>query len=60
MIQICNAITHFCAEYAPILLPFLCGVLALGGLWLIKHPEDFYTVEEIDPDQSVELDEMAR
>ena len=42
----------------PILLAFAAGVLITAGFWCSKHPEDFYSIEETDPDAEVELEEI--
>ena len=55
-----EVIKEFMSEHMQFILGFTAGFLALSLRWLRKHPEDWYTVEEIDPDYEVEFEEMYR
>ena len=33
-----------------VIVAVVLGMAAMGVLWLAKHPEDWYSWEELDPD----------
>ena len=38
----------FLNAYGWYIVAFLLGVLITAGIWMVKHPEDFWTVEDED------------
>ena len=49
-----QAIFEFVDENLAIIAATVLGAAVMGVLWAIKHPEDWYTWEEIDPDINTE------
>ncbi len=54
MLDFFRSISVFCADNAIPLLALLSGAIAVLLIWLHFHPEDFYTVEEIDEQEEVD------
>lgn len=57
MLDFFRSVSVFCADNAIPLLALLSGAIAVLLIWLHFHPEDFYTVEEIELDEQEEVDE---
>lgn len=48
----------FLDSYGWYIVAFLLGALITAGIWMVKHPEDFYYIEEEkDNEEPVRADE---
>ena len=47
MLDFFRSISVFCADNAIPLLAWFSGAITVLLIWLHRHPEDFYTIEEI-------------
>lgn len=46
--QIVTKWQGFLDVYGWYIVAFLLGVLVAAGIWMVKHPEDFFIIEEED------------
>ena len=49
--EICEAVGAFAGSTLGwCVTAFLIGVIAVCGVWMWKHPEDFFTIEDEEPE----------
>lgn len=57
MLDFFRSVSVFLADNAIPLLAWFSGAITVLLIWLHRHPEDFYTVEEItDKDETEEAE----